>query len=152
RRSRNSYESYLKGEPNDSMPCPFDFGGRLSKDQPFLAARLRRRTGRSDHPACQGQDSRYCRIARTVDCRAAPVVTRAACPEVPLPGVSRLAAGLDEVLDCGPARCAVSDHGDAVVPVLEQAAGQLRDRCRGTDALARGQLTRAYSLLLSLGR
>jgi hypothetical protein len=26
----------LKGEPNDSAPCPFDFGGRLSKDQQFL--------------------------------------------------------------------------------------------------------------------
>src|SRR6266481_958553 len=35
-------------------------------------------------------------------CRAVPVVTRAACPEVPLLGVSRLAAGLDEVPDRGP--------------------------------------------------
>jgi len=59
---------------------------------------------------------------------------------------------LDEVLDYGPARCAVNDHSDVVVPVLEQAAGQLRDRRRGTGALARGQLTRAYSLLLSMGR
>jgi hypothetical protein len=51
----------------------------------------------------------------------------------------------------GCARCAVNDHSD-VVPVLEQAAGQLRDRRRGTGTLARGQLTRAYSLLLSMGR
>lgn len=88
-----------------------------------------------------------------VGCRAAPVMTRAARPEVPLLGVSRLAAGLGEVLDCGPARAAPSaTTDDAAVPVLEQAAGQLRDRRRGTGALARGQLTRAYSLLLSMGR
>ena len=84
-----------------------------------------------------------------VGCQAAPVVTRPACQEVSLLGVSRLAAGLDEVLGCGPARAAPS--ATTVTP-SSQSWSRLRVNCAIDGALARGQLTRAYSLLLSMRR